>query len=227
MERMVIFNMRELNECKAEIYSRSEKRIKERKRARNHIVTFSISLCLIISLWLIIALPPTLSSKDRNRSDIENSDIVKDGEYSDTTHGTLTYVQVEVRDAASSGQSCVLNNNTNDVSIIYDTIQSLFASTEESINEVENYGTGEETFIGTGSNEDVTSAPSEEVTQIEELTPGESLTELLKYQIIFTKTNGKQIIFSINGDKLINESTRQEIVLTEAEKSEILSMLGL
>lgn len=42
--------MRELNECKAEIFRRSEKRIKERKRKRNRLIAFCVPLCICLAV---------------------------------------------------------------------------------------------------------------------------------------------------------------------------------
>ena len=42
--------MRDLNECKAEVFRRSEKRIKERRKIRNRALALCIPLCLLILL---------------------------------------------------------------------------------------------------------------------------------------------------------------------------------
>lgn len=49
--------MRELNECTAEVFRRSEKRIKERRRIRNRVFAWCIPLCLVITLWFVTFLP--------------------------------------------------------------------------------------------------------------------------------------------------------------------------
>ena len=45
-----MFAVRSLDECKAEVFRRSEKRIKERKRIRNRALALCIPLCLLILL---------------------------------------------------------------------------------------------------------------------------------------------------------------------------------
>ena len=47
------------------------------------------------------------------------------------------------------------------------------------------------------------------------------------FRIIFTTENGVQTIYSLSGDKLINETTKQETILTEDQRSNLLNMLGL
>ena len=50
--------MRELNECRAEVFRRSEKRIKARKR-RNSVLAWCIPLCLLIGVWSMSSEPPS------------------------------------------------------------------------------------------------------------------------------------------------------------------------
>ena len=45
-----MFAVRSLDECKAEVFRRSERRIKERKRIRNRALALCIPLCLLILL---------------------------------------------------------------------------------------------------------------------------------------------------------------------------------
>lgn len=49
--------MREINECTAEVFRRSENRIEERKRNRNRILAFCFPLCLILTVISITILP--------------------------------------------------------------------------------------------------------------------------------------------------------------------------
>ena len=49
--------MRELNECTAEVFRRSEKRIMERRKARNRILALCIPLCVIVIVWSAMILP--------------------------------------------------------------------------------------------------------------------------------------------------------------------------
>ena len=52
--------MRELNECKAEVFRRSDNRIKERRRNRNRILAMCIPLCLIITIFSVAMIPGML-----------------------------------------------------------------------------------------------------------------------------------------------------------------------
>ena len=62
--------MREINECTAEVFRRSEKRIKERKRRRNHILMACIPFVLCITLFSTMILPAMLPvGKDKAAED--------------------------------------------------------------------------------------------------------------------------------------------------------------
>ena len=69
--------MREINECTAEVFRRSEKRIKERKRNRNRILAFCVPLCLIVTVWSIMILPAMMPASKSDNSAGEGMDIMK------------------------------------------------------------------------------------------------------------------------------------------------------
>ena len=60
--------MRELNECKAEVFRRSESRIQERKKIRNRVLAWCIPLCLIGTIWSVTILPAMPSQERKNEA---------------------------------------------------------------------------------------------------------------------------------------------------------------
>ncbi len=64
--------MRDLNEYKAEIFRRSEEKIKERKRNRNRALAFCIPLCLVFAAVAFAKLP------DISASDISTENVSSD-----------------------------------------------------------------------------------------------------------------------------------------------------
>lgn len=68
--------MRELNECKAEVFRRSENRIKERKKNRNRILALCIPLCLILTVMSITILPAMMPIGNNKTA---NEDSYMDG----------------------------------------------------------------------------------------------------------------------------------------------------
>ena len=49
--------MRDLQECQAEVFRRSEEKIKARKRTRNRILAVCVPLCLLLSLKTVTQVP--------------------------------------------------------------------------------------------------------------------------------------------------------------------------
>lgn len=57
--------MRSFEERKAEVFRRSENRIKERRKARSRALAVCIPLCLIIAVWSVMVLPAMLPVKQQ------------------------------------------------------------------------------------------------------------------------------------------------------------------
>lgn len=111
--------MREIDECTAEVFRRSEKRIKKRRKNRNRILALCMPFCLIVTVWSARILPAMVSSKDKK----DGVDIM----YSVEGSGAA-YVQVEVKGTGNAMQSNILKKDTDEVEHIYSTMQSVFVN---------------------------------------------------------------------------------------------------
>ena len=81
--------MRDLNECKAEVFRRSENRIKQRKRRRNRVLSLCIPLCLVVgALLLLPELAPNRKGTESNKVQDETSASI-----------VCTYTRVEILNA--------------------------------------------------------------------------------------------------------------------------------
>ncbi len=101
--------MRDLNDYKAEIFRRSEEKIKERRRNRNRILAFCIPLCLVFAAVTFAKLPG-ISVYDENVSNVSDTE----------------FIQVEVQEPDDKLQSKVVTTDTKVVSDVYRVIQSAF-----------------------------------------------------------------------------------------------------
>ena len=125
--------MRELNECKAEVFRRSEKRIKERKRKRNQILALCIPLCLIITIWSVTILPAMLPAGMDNASNESMNQPFEGTADADGAVGSAgesrphNIISVTVKDEDYIGEI------TNDVSIdaIFQHISEIRATNDE------------------------------------------------------------------------------------------------
>ena len=198
--------MREINECTAEVFRRSEKRIKERKRNRNRILAFCIPLCLIVTVWSIMILPAMMPASKSDNNAGEGMDIME------SVDGTAAaYVRVEVMSTGTATQSAILKDDADEVAQIYYTVQSSFVNS------------------GGGNKESAREEAEDDALTDENKDYSQSGTTNLSsgFRIIFTTENGAQTIYSLSEDKLINETTKQETILTKDQRTNLLNMLGL
>ena len=198
--------MRNFEERKAEVFRRSENRIKERKRNRKRILAFCIPLCLIVTVWSIMILPAIMPANKSDNNAGEGMDIMG------SVDGTAAaYVRVEVMSTGTATQSAILKDDADEVAQIYYTVQSSFVSS------------------GEGNKESANDKAEDDALTEENKDYSQSGTTNLSsgFRIIFTTENGAQTIYSLSGDKLINETTKQETILAEDQRSNLLNMLGL
>ena len=197
--------MREINECTAEVFRRSEKRIKERKRNRNRILAFCVPLCLIVTVWSIMILPAMMPASKSNNSAGEGINIMGSVDGTDAA-----FVRVEIMSIGTATQSTIQKDDATEVAQIYSTLQSSFVNS------------------GGGNKESVNEeAEDDALTENKDYSQSGTTNLSSGFRIIFTTENGTQTIYSLSEDKLINETTKQETILTEDQRSNLLNMLGL
>ena len=198
--------MRNFEERKAEVFRRSEKRIKERKRNRIRILAMCIPICLVITVWSIVILPAMFPANKSNNSAGEGMDIMGG------VDGTeAAFVRVEVVSTGTVTQSSIQKDDVNEVAQIYYSVQSSFV----------NSGGGNKESAKEEAEDDVLTEENKDYLQ-------SGTTNLSSgYRIIFTTENGAQTTYLLTGDKLVNEATKQETILTEDQRSNLLNMLGL
>ena len=198
--------MREINECTAEVFRRSEKRIKAHKRNRNRILALCIPFCLIITICSVTIFPTMLPTNDKNMSTGGTIDIIND-----VYNGATVFTQVEVENIGISTQSSLVNDDANEVTQIYYTMQSVFFDVDD------------------GNKEPANTYPSadDKNKRIEDYAQIGTTAMSSGYRIIFCTKSGTRVVYSLTGNKLIDESTKQEVTLSTEKKSEIFSLLGL
>ena len=198
--------MRNFEERKAEVFRRSENRIKERKRNRNRILALCIPLCLIVTVWSVMILPAMLPASKNNDGAENYMDIAGGVDGSEAR-----YVCVEVMSTGTATQYAILKDDADEVAQIYYTVQSSFVNS------------------GGGNKESAKEEAEDDALTDENKDYSQSGTTNLSsgFRIIFITENGAQTIYSLSGDKLVNETTKQETILTEEQRSNLLDMLGL
>ncbi|MBQ8731477.1 MAG: hypothetical protein IJY82_01425 [Oscillospiraceae bacterium] len=199
--------MRNFDERKAEVFRRSENRIKERKRNRNRIFALCIPLCLIITVMSVTMLPSLFPVYDKNMS---AEDEGKDSAGGIESSVILT-MQVEQLGKDDALQSSVMNEDANAVTQIYYKLESAFVSS----------GENGKPAAGQESVEDFEDKHKENYSQ--STTP----TFSSGYKITFKTDKDTKAVFILNGNILTNAQTNEKVILSEDQRSQILNELGV
>lgn len=195
--------MRELNECTAEVFRRSEKRIRERRRNRACVLAVCIPVCLVVAVWSAVVFPPVILAE-------KNSERVGVPGMAENAEGSLVrpYTAVEIQggglfpeehdgkvtDAAAAAE-------------MFRAVDSLFADADNSVQD----------FSG--------NVPSDENTADRVQT--ESTDIWRGYTITFTAEDGSQAVYRLRGNTLVKVSTGETVFLSDAQAAGLLAVLGL
>ena len=198
--------MRNFEERKAEVFRRSENRIKERKRNRNRILALCVPLCLILTVMSVTMLPSMLSIGDKNSAADEGENLAGGIESS-----TVLTMQVELFGKDDALQSSVMNEDANAVTQVYYSIESLFVSADEN----------EKPAAGQESVEDYEDKHKENYSQ------GTAPSLSSGYRITFKTDKDIKAVYVLNGNILTNAQTNEKVTLSEDQRSQILNELGI
>lgn len=190
--------MREINECTAEVFRRSEKRIQRRKRNRNHILTLCFSFCLIVTAWTVVL--PAMMSNLIKKSETA-PEMVGDGSES----FDCTYTAVEIQNDDLLPEHCEKVTDEAAVAKIFSAIDSLF----EEVGRTDQNG-GAETNEGDGN-----------------LAQPGSTSPWKSYTITFTTEDGSQTVYNLSGNSLLNVDTNETVVLSDNQVAELMTVFGI
>lgn len=197
--------MRDMKECQAEVFRRSEKRIKDRKKTEKRLLALSIPLCLVLLVSAITVLPEMFSTKDKNTAPESAM-----GAAGSIDGSNFTYLQAEIISAESVTQP-ILKSDMDEVAQLYDALQAAFAR-------------GGKENTKTESNGSSLSETREENNGYTQSGGGEKYTG---YQIVFTAQNGTEVVYSLEEDRLINETTKEKVALTQEQYFDLLRLCGV
>jgi len=203
--------MRNFEERKAEVFRRSENRIKERKRNRNRILAMCIPLCLVLTIFSVVMIPgmlPVGSDSAENENLGFFSDGTADEDGADGAAGSLddskthNYVSVTVKDGDYSNKF----TESSTVNVVFHNIYEILEA---------NGGyrdITDESGAGTGDNvEDATDATAKVGCVI----------------ITMTSADGTERVFLLDDLTLYDQAFKKEITLTTAQRNDLLVALEL
>lgn len=191
--------MRDLNECQAEVFRRSEKRIKERKQRRKHILMACIPLVLCITMFSAFVLPAMMpaGSGDKNAAP-ESFDEQYSGALGEDGEGILVAGSVEV---SGNGISCYYTS-VEDVQSIIGLLNGIVAVPE------------------TDDADDMESNASADTSRDESY-------EDNGYKIVVKRSDGTTAEYLLIGTMLIDQATQEEFPIDEETYFELKDALGI
>lgn len=194
--------MRELNECTAEVFRRSEKRIRERRRKRARVLAVCVPVCLVVAVWSAAVFPPMILAE-------ENSNHVGFPGMADKAEGSLVrpYTAVEIQGGLFPEEHDGKVTDAAAAAEMFRAVDSLFADADNS---------GWD-FSG--------NVPSDENTADRVQT--ESTDIWRGYTITFMAEDGSQAVYRLRENTLVKVSTGETVFLSDAQAAGLLAVLGL
>ena len=203
--------MKELNEYKAEIFRRSEEKIKERKRRTKRSIILCTTLCLFFAVSVIL-IPPMLTDNADGAS-VEQDQIMDDADGAEALDTAASvYIRVEV---TSKDQAAAATHDTDKISQIEELITSCFDDNYLYYDISERKETAE---IRDESHTDYSMSESINENDDED---ADAITVTLTAADGYTKT------LIINGHKLIDTELDVDTDITESRLGELIAIIGL
>lgn len=192
--------MRNLNECQAEVFRRSEKRIKECKQRRNHLIMACLPLVLCITILGAFLFPQL----DGLKQAPESSNEQFSGAMGTDTMGGVFTGSVEV---SGNGISSYHSKET-DVQKIIGLINGIVA-----IPETESDGSDDRDFITNESNSTEQKGDQEEAET--------------EYTIRVKRRDGSSAEYLLTDSVLVDQATHREYPVSEDTMKDLKSALGI
>lgn len=198
--------MRELKECTAEVFRRSEQRIRERRRKRGRVLALCVPVILIAAVWSAMSLPimnPEGGALGNDRFTGEAA-----GNAPESVACPYTAAEIQQAGVIPDEHSKEVTNRLA-VAEMFRTVQSLFEDVDSN---------------GIGQNA-MDQLPAEEANKNGDLveTPG----QLEEYTITFTAEDGSQAVYRLSGHRLLNVNTDEAIFLSDSQLTGLLAALGI
>ena len=229
--------MRELHECQAEVFRRSEKRIKARKQRRKHILLACIPLVICITLFSAFFLRDTNRAAPEAPVATRPAMNVPCGDWDGSSPGSVLRVEVSGLDFSKT------YTDTADIMLISDRLYTYSQSEPECYKEPpvcapdedykESVDTDDQHSIIADSDTKETlkeEAPSENYTESsgnDDLYGVPSDSASGGYRITLMTVAGNQIEYYLSGSVLENRTTNQSRKLTQLEVYTLKELLGI
>lgn len=195
--------MREINECMAEVFRRSESRIKERKRNRNRILAMCIPLFLVLTIWSVVLLPSMLPAKDASAEEnMAFNGSMNDWDGAEAKH---IYLSVEVKSNDSDFYSKI--TDASGVTGVYENVFHAFESQD--------------------AGNDMSGAITESTSDDELNEFASNAKDSHSYTITMNAADGSNRIYLLDNNILKDVTFNRTTILTDEQLSSLKLALGL
>ena len=221
--------MKNLEDCKAEVFRRSEERIKERKRARKRVLVCCISLCLLLVAGGLYLRPLFEPVDDMGKSEGMSRDPDRVAGGTDVMlHSNVTkYPSVAVTKGIGDTAVSKIVTDADGVGELCGVMAMYFGmSADYSIGGLDGADGVIDTSIGTTGKESVSSETDRNTIE-DELKSKYGLEEkTADYTIVFRESTGEETVLRLYENNLYNESNGCVVTLSDGQLAELKSKLA-
>lgn len=199
--------MRNLEDCKAEVFRRSEERIKERKRTRNRVLACCIPLCLLLVAGGLY-IRPLLEPVDESMKSGDTS-MISDRELGGLSSGTtVAFTSVTITSQTENGEVSRSVADANAVGELRGFLAMYFDMSGTTVKEE----------MADGADGDTIRDELKNKYGLEE-SPAD-------YRIVFQRSTGEESIFRLLENNLYNENNGCVVTLSDAMSEELQKRIG-
>lgn len=197
--------MRNFEERKAEVFRRSEKRIKERKRNRIRILAMCIPLCLILTVCSVMFLPAILPATEKDAGADQEIEFNGSTNDADGAEGKHIYLSVEVR-----GNDSEFYFEITDTSSVTDVYENVFLAFEDQ-----------------DAGNDMSGVIEESTSDDESKESANNSTDSHSYTITMNAADGSNRIYLLDNNILKDITFNRTTILNDEQLANLKLALGL
>lgn len=217
--------MRNLEDCKAEVFRRSEERIKERKRKRTRVLACCIPLCLLL-VASGIYMRPLFEPMDEIGGINAGPTAMPDRELGGLATGTVNYTSVQITDKTGSTEVSEKITDAKKVETLSNFMALYFDVPTLKYNTVAVEMNGKESSDGTEKEETTSGQNRDTVIDEYELKVKYQLAEpLADYELVFRGATGESVTLRLYENKLYNEENGCEVTLSDTQLTALRELL--
>lgn len=221
--------MRNLEDCRAEVFRRSEKRIKERKRKRNRVLAWCIPLCLLLvagGLYLRPLLEPVDHMGGTNAGPTPVPERVLGGMNFELYGQAVEYVSVTLTEGTGSTAVAKKFTDTETMVDLYGCMAMYFdLSGADAIGGVDGADGTTGGLAGATGKESDAHGPDRDTIE-DEIKFKYALDEkAADYILVFLESTGEETVFRLYENSLYNESNGCVVTLSDGQLAELKTKL--